>query len=197
MSMADGGGIESTPTALYRHFDKDGKLLYVGISLSPTYRLSQHRDASRWFPRIASIKIEWLPSRDAALDAECDAIKAEDPEFNVVHKLTAREMFLQELADESRAELNRKVVQFDSSYSIAGAAKAVGLAESAVRLALLHGDLPFISTGSNIIITGWAVITYVEALQAGAAKVRAREKREDGTYVSAPNIETILAGIEA
>jgi hypothetical protein len=60
---------EGVPTALYRHFDDEGRLLYVGISLSPTYRLSQHRVSSSWFVRISRISVEWFHNRDTALEA--------------------------------------------------------------------------------------------------------------------------------
>lgn len=69
-------------TKLYRHFDSEGALLYVGISLSPTYRLSQHRLTASWFDDIATVTIEDYPSRSAALEAEARAIHAEHPIYN-------------------------------------------------------------------------------------------------------------------
>jgi len=74
-----------TPTKLYRHFDKDGVLLYVGISLCAVYRLSQHMNDAVWAPYIARIDIETYESREAALDAEREAITTEFPFFNTVH----------------------------------------------------------------------------------------------------------------
>lgn len=73
------------PTALYRHFAADGSLLYVGISLSPLARLSQHRDSSPWYGEIARVEVEWHPNREAALAAEKAAIQAEGPRHNVIH----------------------------------------------------------------------------------------------------------------
>ena len=72
-------------TALYRHFDSDGLLLYVGISLSAVERLGGHMATSRWASKIARMDIEWFPSRELALEAEKRAIKAEKPQHNVVH----------------------------------------------------------------------------------------------------------------
>ena len=72
-------------TALYRHFDAAGRLLYVGISLSAVQRLGQHRDNTHWFEAIASVSIEWLPSRAEALEAERRAITTEHPAHNVQH----------------------------------------------------------------------------------------------------------------
>ncbi len=74
-----------TPTALYRHFDAAGELLYVGISLSAITRLAEHQGASPWFRSIARVTIEWLPSREDAFVAEARAIRSERPKFNVTH----------------------------------------------------------------------------------------------------------------
>jgi predicted GIY-YIG superfamily endonuclease len=72
-------------TTLYRHFAKDGALLYVGISLSWPKRTKSHARGSRWFTQITSVTMEHFPTREAALDAERAAIIAEKPKHNVVH----------------------------------------------------------------------------------------------------------------
>lgn len=72
-------------TELYRHFDADGKLLYVGISLSAVARLSAHRHASHWFDRITSVTIQRFDTRQDALKAEYRAIQDEKPECNLDH----------------------------------------------------------------------------------------------------------------
>lgn len=64
-------------TALYRHFDKDGVLLYIGISLNPFNRLNQHFIVSEWVTEITDIKIEWYDTREEAVEAERQAIKME------------------------------------------------------------------------------------------------------------------------
>jgi phage-related minor tail protein len=69
-------------TALYRHFDKDGQLLYVGISLSHVARLAQHRDGSPWYEDIAHVTIEWHKTRVEAELAETKAIGREAPKYN-------------------------------------------------------------------------------------------------------------------
>lgn len=70
-------------TALYRHFDAAGRLLYVGISLNSIQRTAQHRHGAHWFRDIARIDIEWLPERRAALTAEAQAIATEAPLWNL------------------------------------------------------------------------------------------------------------------
>lgn len=70
---------------LYRHFDHDGILLYVGQSLSAVSRLVEHRRSSPWLWSVTRVEIERHPTRQAALEAERKAIQEEAPLFNVVH----------------------------------------------------------------------------------------------------------------
>lgn len=73
----------SLPTALYRHFNRTGELLYVGISLNALSRLDQHVKGSHWSRDIASVTIEWLDSTADALKAEQQAIDNEKPLHNI------------------------------------------------------------------------------------------------------------------
>lgn len=72
-------------TALYRYFDSNGNLLYVGISVSAVRRLEQHQNTAPWFKNLGSIKVENYHSREAALQAEKNAIITERPKFNKIH----------------------------------------------------------------------------------------------------------------
>ena len=69
---------------LYRHFDADGRLLYVGVSLCALMRLRQHQGSSHWAGSIASITIEKFPDRHSASAAEMRAIEWEKPAHNIV-----------------------------------------------------------------------------------------------------------------
>jgi len=71
--------------ALYRFFDAEADLLYVGISINPGYRFSQHRDDKPWWTEVSDIKIEPFADRRSVMDAERAAIIAEQPRYNVVH----------------------------------------------------------------------------------------------------------------
>lgn len=77
-------------TALYRHFDAAGALLYVGISVSAASRLEQHMRGSEWAAEITAVRIEYLPTREAALSAERAAIIAEVPAWNKAYGTMAR-----------------------------------------------------------------------------------------------------------
>lgn len=71
---------------LYRHYDADDNLLYVGISLSALMRLMQHRDSSDWFLSISKVTIENFPTREKALEAETNAIVNEKPKHNIAKR---------------------------------------------------------------------------------------------------------------
>jgi excinuclease UvrABC nuclease subunit len=79
--------LEAAPKgAVYRHFSPDGELLYVGHSVDPLRRSSEHMN--NWFYRqeIATIKIEWYKTHEEAVEAELLAIKKEQPKYNVAGK---------------------------------------------------------------------------------------------------------------
>lgn len=78
---------------LYRHFDTDGDLLYVGVSLVALIRLNTHRNTSRWFDQIATVKIEHFDTKAEALAAETAAIIAENPRHNAIHNKNHRSFF--------------------------------------------------------------------------------------------------------
>lgn len=71
-------------TQLYRFFDSDGRLLYVGVSLNLISRLRTHETDSHWFNRAKTVTIETLNSEDEAFDAEAVAIQTEHPLHNIV-----------------------------------------------------------------------------------------------------------------
>ena len=76
-----GAGVPTT--ALYRFFDADGNLLYVGISDNLTARFKWHRDAQSWWGSVARKTITWYGTRNKAFAAEDYAIKTEFPLYNL------------------------------------------------------------------------------------------------------------------
>lgn len=75
-------------TALYRHYDASGELLYVGCSHDALARFGQHRTYSAWAQSVVRIELEWFGSRVEALRAERAAIDAGEGIYNArqVHK---------------------------------------------------------------------------------------------------------------
>lgn len=71
--------------AVYRFFDADGTLLYVGCSGAFVTRMEQHRGERDWFTEIALVQVEHHAKRDLGLAAEATAIRTESPRYNVCH----------------------------------------------------------------------------------------------------------------
>jgi excinuclease UvrABC nuclease subunit len=69
-------------TTLYRIFDKDDELLYVGISCQVGWRIFTHSKEKRWWPRARHFTTTVYPTRRLALDAEWEAIDLENPLYN-------------------------------------------------------------------------------------------------------------------
>lgn len=70
-------------TAVYRHFDAAGRLLYVGMAQNPLQRLHGHKtDGAPWLHEVASVTIAWLDTRAEAVAEEARAIREESPARN-------------------------------------------------------------------------------------------------------------------
>lgn len=107
-------------TTLYRYFDSDGELLYVGVTGDNTKRQSQHRRNSFWFGEIASARFEHFDDRDEALDAETKAIQTEHPKYNIakhgitlMHSPWVHMVYLAGMPDGGHDELHK---DFASKY---------------------------------------------------------------------------------
>jgi hypothetical protein len=72
---------------LYRHFDEDGILLYIGISISLIGRIINHRGNSFWFDDVATVTVKRFATKREVLDAEKLAIIKENPKHNIKHSL--------------------------------------------------------------------------------------------------------------
>ena len=71
---------------LYRHFDADDNLLYIGISKSAFRRLQEHESTAVWANDIKSMTIERFESRSQLVEAEKIAIFWEKPLHNYESK---------------------------------------------------------------------------------------------------------------
>lgn len=70
------------PVALYRHFDRNGELLYIGITNDLQLRWLQHAETSPWAWLVADTTVVWFPDRARAAAAERQAIRRDRPLFN-------------------------------------------------------------------------------------------------------------------
>jgi hypothetical protein len=73
-----------TRTALYRFYDENSTLLYVGITCAPTVRWKSHSTRS-WWPQVVRKDVEWHLSRETAEAEERRAIVWEKPRYNRAH----------------------------------------------------------------------------------------------------------------
>lgn len=76
-----------TGQQLYRLFDADGELLYIGISYSAIARFAQHKTEKPWIGEVRRVEIEPHDvTRAEIAGMEMDAITAENPRYNVVRR---------------------------------------------------------------------------------------------------------------
>jgi hypothetical protein len=68
---------------LYRHYGADGDLLYVGQTMSAWSRNAHHLTKANWRNFICLILVEPFATREEALAAEDEAIRAEFPKHNI------------------------------------------------------------------------------------------------------------------
>ena len=118
--------VNSNPnTTLYRYFNSEGRLLYVGITGDNTKRQSQHRRSSFWFAEIASASFVHFDTRQEASQFEIRAIKEEQPLYNTQHlnsqkndynpaELLAKYHLLSML---SGFDINKKLIQIDRNHN--------------------------------------------------------------------------------
>lgn len=79
---------DELPTALYRLYDADGALLYVGVTGDLRTRFAQHAAGKPWWPEVARKTVEWHETRIAALGAEAAAMENERPRYNILETST-------------------------------------------------------------------------------------------------------------
>jgi len=78
---------EDRDLVLYRFFDDDDELLYIGKSIQVWSRFAAHKRTSEFYPEAAKVTLErGFASHDDLLYAEKVAIWIEHPRFNEVHK---------------------------------------------------------------------------------------------------------------
>lgn len=73
-----------SPQGLYRAFNAEGELLYVGISRNVPRRLQNHGVRSFWFNEVTTITITRFEDEDVLRQAELLAITVERPKYNIM-----------------------------------------------------------------------------------------------------------------
>lgn len=158
-------------TQLYRHFNKDDKLLYVGISLCAVHRLVTHRTESEWFEEITKITIESFNSSEDALKAEYEAIQKEFPIYNRKGNYRSPDAAAAAQAFHAREKLADRIV-FKPAYKISEAAQTLDISEGGLRRLISERRIGCVTIGTRsqtrspiIRITGWQIIDFLESLR--------------------------------
>ncbi|MFJ7999002.1 GntR family transcriptional regulator [Streptomyces sp. NPDC096310] len=171
--MADANPGERT--ALYRLYDADDRLLYVGISRTPEDRWKRHDLFKWWWPKVARKTATWLPNWADALKAEAAAIREEKPRFNGTHnypvtpfapdewpQITGGRGKVAALADLMRAKVEsgawpvgakipkREAIAEAVGVSESTAAAAYRILQSEGHLQFLHGAGTFVRSAEPI-----------------------------------------------
>lgn len=118
---------------LYRFFDADGRLLYVGIARDLGLRLAAHHRRAEWWSCVASGTIETHPSRPAAEFAEAIAIHSEHPMHNASRPTEEKIVRLQERAAGASLDVTQLVAEVERLRALC--------AEQTIRLAKMRGHV--------------------------------------------------------
>lgn len=73
------------PTSIYRYYDADRRLIYVGITGKGMVRQAQHNSNAEWWRFVSTQEVEHVESRHAALHRERELIERFRPPFNREH----------------------------------------------------------------------------------------------------------------
>lgn len=94
-------------TALYRLYDSEDRLIYVGITSDLTARWRAHQRDKYWWPEVARKAIEWFETRKSAERIEKIEIEEESPLYNKVFNGPQRrtELYNEALARTRKAEV--------------------------------------------------------------------------------------------
>lgn len=149
-------------TALYRHFDAEGALMYIGVTGDPERRLSEHVKAGKW--PIASVSVEWILNTHGPVAVERRAIIEENPKHNI------------------RREANeppglpqsgwRKVVSdalIGKGLSMRGASLEAGLGKGYLHSVLIEGKDPTLDNFAKICGVLELSVAEVMSAEGGAA----------------------------
>lgn len=171
-------------TQLYRHFDENNSLLYVGISLSTFNRLSQHKDHSEWFKKIKNVTIEHFPTREEAMAAERQAIKSENPKFNIAMRKTMAEIEkeqkeqnkITQLAMAEKSKLTKRYVEHWLAYHLDDLRGMLSMTKDELHRHVAEGRLSTFQVEGRMsykskelkmktMVSGWALIDFINYLE--------------------------------
>ncbi|SES03863.1 GIY-YIG nuclease family protein [Streptomyces qinglanensis] len=86
MSASSDSAAKPRRAAVYRLWDSEGNLLYIGSAYDPDHRCQAHRQQP-WWPAVTRRTEEWHAGRRNAYIAELEAIAKERPTHNLMGTL--------------------------------------------------------------------------------------------------------------
>lgn len=162
------------PSRLYRYFNAEDELLYIGISLCAFTRLRQHIGIDEWAGQITKVTIEHFANRSAALQAERKAIREEKPKYNIYHKNskpTKEEQQEEELTKFEQAKDNiiNYVVKLKPLYRVNTLHDELKISRFLIRKAINADELQTVQIKAKKnyteYVTGWQIIDWIEHLE--------------------------------
>lgn len=78
--------LEERSTYLYKHWNYDGVVIYVGITANPEQRLYNHKRNASWFKEVSQVSFKKFSNRLMARTAERYSIKTDKPAYNLRDK---------------------------------------------------------------------------------------------------------------
>ena len=121
---------------LYRHYDANNLLLYVGISNSFLQRTISHGHNSEWFNQIVRIEVAHFATKHLAIVAEMNAIKSEKPVFNRFGVSSDGDA----ITEMTVAAVRSKLISLQGTMSIRTFAKEIGCS---------HANLAYVIGGKR------------------------------------------------
>ena len=127
--------------SLYRFYDEDDRLLYVGITTQACARWAAHAGDKEWFPTVVRATVEHFADRESAAAAEKAAIRTEKPLHNIRHTDRPVERRKRRVPPPTRTITHTLVVK-DEAFTVEEAAAHVRVdAEVFLRWAVA-GSIP-------------------------------------------------------
>lgn len=81
--------MKDQPTTVYRCYDVEGRLLYVGITILVTNRLARHQKDKVWWREAVRVELKHFDTRREAELDELHAIAHERPRWNLAQSNAA------------------------------------------------------------------------------------------------------------